>query len=348
MKRLPLALLALTMSACALRSPVRYSVNLDFDKDPSRVRITSVTELEPSFGENAIHQRLEPVRQSLAGERDDWSLRFQQVQADSERVTVEREHGELVRVEHSAVVEREQLSRFFGDLPMTVTTVKGDGWAELAIYPGSSPRASRQQREIVEHVLSDWSGDLAAYFNQMSRLYEWLDTHPQMAEHAFTLLFEDEEKAHAVDTEEDALLTAARGAMNQVTARLQRKDGEAVPVDELFDLVYNPFPAEITIRTPRVILVSEHFERLNDATVMIRHAGLLDAARTLEGKWLSPDPLALVLRSEEDKFDMPKSPELAAMKRKWSQHVGASDIQTALVNAVKPAESYRVRWIESQ
>ncbi len=346
MKRLSLALLAFTMSACALRSPVHYAVNIDFDKDPARVRVTSVTELESSFGEAAIRQRLEPLRQSLASERDEWSVRFQQVDPDSERVTVERVHGDLVRVEHSGVMERDQLARFFGDLPMTVTTVKGDGWTELAIYPGSSPRASRQQRETVEHVLSDWSGDLAAYFNRMSRLYEWLDTHPQMAEHAFTLLFEDEENAHAVDTEEDAVLAAARGAMSQVTARLMRKEGESVPVDELFDLVYNPFPAEIRIRTPRTIIVSEHFERLNETDVIIRYAGLLDAARTLEGKWLSPDPLALLLRSEEEKVDMPKSPELAALKRKWSQHVGASDIQTALVNAVKPAESYRVRWVE--
>jgi hypothetical protein len=345
MKRV-LLVLALSLSACGLRSPVRYFVNLDFDKDPIRMQVTSVTQLEPSWGQDAVRQRLEPLRQALAAERDDWSVRFQQVEPDSERVTVERHAGELVRVEHSGVIEREQLARFFGDLPMTVTTLKGDGWSELAIYPGSSPRASRQQREVVDRVLNDWSGDLAAYFNRMSRLYEWLDTHPEMAEQAFTLLFEDEEKAHAVDTEEDALLTGARSAMSQVTARLQRKEGESVPVDELFDLVYNPFPAEITVRTPRAILVNEHFEKVGDNVVIIRHAGLLDAARTLEGKWLAPDPLALLLRSEEDKFDMPKSPELAAMKRKWSQHVSASDLQTALVNAVKPAASYRVRWME--
>lgn len=346
MKRLLPALLALAVSACALRSPVRYSVNVDFDKDPSRVRVTSVTDLERSWGDEALRKRLEPLRDALANERDDWSARFKQVDAESERVTVERQFGQLVRVEHSAVIDRDQLSRFFGDLPMTIALTKGEGWTELAIYPGASPRASRQQKEVVEQLLNDWSGDLARYFNRMSRLYEWLDTHPDLAEHAFSLLFEDEEKAHAVDQEEDALLTGARSAMTEVTARLQRKEGESVPVDELFDLVYNPFPAEITIRTPRAIVANEHFETRGADVVFIPHAGLLDAARTLEGKWISPDPLAILLRSEEDKFDMPPASELAAMKRKWSQHVASSDLQTALINAVKPADSYRVRWPE--
>jgi hypothetical protein len=346
MKRLYFALLALAMSACALRAPVHYSVNIDLDRDKERVRVTSVTELERSWGDEAIRKRLDPLREALAAERDDWSVRFQQINPESERVTVERQHGELVRVEHSGVMERDQLARFFGDLPMTVTIVKGDGWTELAIYPGSSPRASRLQRDVVDHVLDTWSHDLADYFNRMSRLYEWLDAHPQMAEHVFTLLFEDEDKVHAVDEEENALLVGARNAMGQVTARLQRKEGESVPVDELFDLVYNPFPADITIRTPRAIVGSEHFEKRADDVVFIRHAGLLDAARTLEGKWLSPDPLAILLRSEEEKFEMPPAAELAAMKRKWSQRVAASELQTALVNAVKPAESYRVRWVE--
>lgn len=346
MKRLPLLLLVLAASACGLRSPVRYSVNIEMDKDPGLVRVTSVTELQRTWGDEAVHKRLEPLREALANEHDDWSARFKQVDLQSERVTIERQYGELVRVEHSAVFEREQLARFFGDLPMTVALTKGEGWTELAIYPSSSPRASRQQKEIVEHLLNNWSGDLAEYFNRMSRLYEWLDSQPALAEPTFDLLFADEEKAHAADAEADALLTGARNAMGQVSARLQKKEGESVPVDELFDLVYNPFPAEITIHTPRAIVASEHFEKRGDDLVFIPHAGLLDAARTLEGRWISPDPLAILLRSEEDKFDMPPASELAAMKRKWSLHVSASELQSALINAVKPADSYRVRWVE--
>lgn len=346
MKRLLLLLLALSFAACGVRAPVRYAVRLDLDKDPSRVRVTSVTEMDKAYADDAVRKRLAPVRDSILNERDDWSVRFQQVNPESERVTLEREYGELVRAERSAMFDRDQLARFFGDLPMTVTVNKGDGWSELAIYPGSSSRASRQQRDTVDRVLDVWSRDVTNYLNRMSRLYQWLDTHPQMAEQAFTLLFEDDDKAHATDEEEDALITGARKAMTAVTERLQRKEGESVPADELFDLVYNPFPAEITVHTPRAIVGAEHFEKKGEQLVVIRHAGLVDAAQSLEGRWVSPDPLAILLRSEEEHFDMPPAAELGKMKRKWSRDLSPSELQTALVDAVRPAESYRVRWVE--
>ncbi len=347
MKRLLLLLFSLSLTACGVRAPVRYFVRLDLDRDPSRVRVTSVTEMDKAYGDEAIRLRLAPVREAILNNRDDWSLRYQQVSPDSERSVLEREYGELVRSERSAVFDRDQLARFFGDLPMTVTINKGYGWTELAIYPGASPRASRQQRDTVERVLDLWSHDVTNYLNRMSRLYQWIDAHPQMAEHAFALLSEDDDKkAHATDDEEDALITGARTAMSAVTERLQRKEGESVPVDELFDLVYNPFPAEITVHTPHAIVGNEHFEKRGDDLVVIRHAGLLDAAQSLEGRWISPDPLALTLRSEEQHFDMPPAAELAKMKRKWSHDVSPSELQTALVDAIRPSESYRVRWVE--
>jgi hypothetical protein len=325
---------------------VRYTVDLDIDRDREHVRITTVTELERSWGQDVIHKRLAPLRESIAMERDDWSIRFSQVNPESERIILDRTRGELVRAEHSGVVNREDLARFFGDLPMTVTIARGNGWTELAIYPGSSSRASRQQREIVEQVLDVWTHQTANYFTRMSRLYEWMDAHPQMAEQAFTLLFDDNENAHATDEEEESLVTAARRAMSSVTEGLQRSEKDPMPVDELFDLVYNPFPAEITIRTPRAIVGSEHFEKRSDQQVMIRHAGLLDAAHTLEGMWLSPDPLAMLLKADEEKTEMATPEELAKMKRKWSLNVLASEVQSAILEAVKPAGQYRVRWSE--
>src|SRR5258708_39223826 len=98
MKRLYSALLAFAMSACALRAPVHYSVNIDLDRDKERVRVTSVTELERSWGDEAIRKRLDPLREALAAERDEWSMRFQQINPESERVTVERQNPELVRL----------------------------------------------------------------------------------------------------------------------------------------------------------------------------------------------------------------------------------------------------------
>jgi hypothetical protein len=345
LRRIALAILVFSAAACGVRAPVRYALTIDLDRDREHARVTTVTELDRS-PEDVVRRRVQPIRDALAAERDEWSARFQQVRPSTERVIYDRQWGEIVRAEHSGVVEREQLARFFGDLPMTVTVVRGGGWTELAIYPGGSGRATRQQRETVERTLDLWSRDAATYLNRMSHLYQWIDQHPQLAEHAFTLLFEDDERAHAVDKEEDALVTAARQAMTAVTERLRRKEGEELPIDELFDLVYNPFPAAITVHTPRAIVGIEHFDKRGDDTGIIHHAGLLDAARALEGKWLSPDPLALVLRSEEDRFEIPIAAELGKMQRKWSQTVSADELQKAILAIVRPAESYRVRWVE--
>ncbi len=56
--------------------------------------------------------------------------------------------------------------------------------------------------------------------------------------------------------------------------------------------------------------------------------------------------MAMILRSEEEKYEIPGAAELATMKRKWSPNLTARELQDALVAAVKPAESYRVRWVE--
>src|SRR5260221_12621195 len=111
MNRLSFALLAFAMSACALRAPVHYSVNIDLDRDKERVRVTSVTELQRSWGNEAIRKRLDPLREALAPERDDWSGRFQQINPETERVSVERQHGEPVPAEHTGAMEQAQLAR---------------------------------------------------------------------------------------------------------------------------------------------------------------------------------------------------------------------------------------------
>jgi hypothetical protein len=337
---------ALLTAACSVRSPVSNRLTLDLDRDKEHVHVTSVTEIERSAGDEALRKRLMPLRESILLERDEWSVRFSQFQPPNERIILDRDGGELLRAEHSADLRREDLPRFFSDVPITLQFIEGSKplyWTELDIYPGSSTRASRQQRDAAEHILDVWSHDVAEYFNRISQLYSWLEQHPQRGEDAFTLIFADE-GVHAVDDEEEALVTAARTAITAVSNRLERKEPEAYTIDELFDLVYNPFPAEIIIRTPRPVIESEHFETRGEDTVFIRHAGLIDAARKLENRWISPDPLALLLRADEEHTEMPTAAEMNRMPRKFSPPVSPREVQEALIKAVKPAEVYRVRW----
>ena len=72
---------------------------------------------------------------------------------------------------------------------------------------------------------------------------------------------------------------------------------------------------------------------------MIRRAGLLDAVESLEGKWISPDPLAASLRNDED-----TPADYAKMPRRWSEIVTPAEIEQAVIERLKPASVYRVRW----
>src|SRR5205085_5818137 len=131
--------------------------------------------------------------------------------------------------------------------------------SELTIYAGSSSRATRAQREDVQRILDQWSQNVARYTEAMSRLYEFIDRHPQRARDDFALLFAEPELAHAIDKEEDALVTGARETMDVLSKTFDGERQSAWSIDEEFDLVYNPLPAEIVVHTPRSIQSSEHF-----------------------------------------------------------------------------------------
>ncbi|MCU1246953.1 MAG: hypothetical protein JWN02_2863, partial [Acidobacteria bacterium] len=179
----------------------------------------------------------------------------------------------------------------------------------------------------------------------VGKLYSYLDAQPLRADAVFTVLFSGE-GVHAAYEEEEALINGVVKAMDRITDRMQQSQSAAYTIDEEFDLVYNPFPAELLIRTPHAVSAAENLERRGDDTVAVRRAGILDAVRSLEGKWISPDPLALVVRADEENRDIPSPKELAAMPRKWTPMVSATDIEHAITTALTPPAAYKVRWTE--
>ena len=222
---------------------------------------------------------------------------------------------------------------------MNVSLTRGDTFTELAIYPNASTRATRQQRERVMALLETWSRDTSHYIDAVSKLYRYLDEHPQRAETVFKLLFDDSEKS-TVD-EEQALIDHVGETMEVISSRVNQQSTSAYTIDEEFDLVFNPFPAEITIKTPHAFMLSEGFDKRADDLVAIHRTGLLETVEALEGKWISPDPLAISMREEQIN---PK--KLAAMSRKSSTIVPPSEIAKLVTDRLKPASVYRVRWNE--
>jgi hypothetical protein len=266
-------------------------------------------------------------------------MRFSGLNIDNERIIVDRANGRITGVERQTTIDRNELPKFFNDMSVTVSLLPNNGYTELTIIPGASSRATRQQRERVLATLHQWSTEAAAYVDALGHLYEYLDANPQRAQAAFTILLGDHDQKSTID-EEQSLLEAVWNTADRLSERMRPKETDAYMVDEEFDLVFNPFPGEIVVVTPKTASGVENFDKRDATTFVIPRRGLLDAISSLEEKWITPDPFAMSIRGE------PKVDELVKMPRHWSAIVTASEIEKAVSERLKPASVYRVRWIE--
>jgi hypothetical protein len=332
------------LTACGIRSPIRQQVTLDFN-EPEKVRVTATTSIDDKLvNTEDMRRRVADVRDALANSRDEWSARFAPLEPMVERTIIDKASGSIVRTEHTVTIPRAQLQRVFADTNITIEATSGDGYAELAIYPGTSTRATRQQREAVESTLHAWTVDAARYLRAMHHLYSYLDAHPQRAKYVFTRMLDNEDAP--VLEEEQGLVEGVGRASDALTERLRSAEQNAVSIDEQFDRVFNPLPAEIFVKLPSLPTARDGFVS-KDQLETIPHRGLIDALEALNGRWLSPDPLMLLqTRNDNDPELTPDA--LAAMPRHSTPDVNASEIEAAVIEQLKPANTYRLRWVEAK
>ena len=343
MRRLVL-IASLTLAACGIRNPVRTTLTIEPHEDRSHVTVTARTEILDSAGDAVERARIDEIRNALAERRDVWTPRFASVNPVTEHIAFDKSGGELRRAEHSGTFAVDDLQRFISEMG-TMQITDGEKWSELAFYPTTSTRASRQQREHVEEAMRMWSRDAVRYFRALGALYRYLDREPTRARAVFTLLFSDKEDEHSTIEEEDALITAVSKSMTAIIDHVDAAKKNGMRLDEEFDLVFNPLPGDIVVRTPATILGFEGFERRDDRTVAIPRSGLIDAVLSFENKWVSPDPLAIAGHADEKHEEMPSAEEMASRPRSWSSSVTVEEVETALAARLKPGSTaYRVRW----
>lgn len=340
-RRLLLAGLLLT-AACGIRQPIRHTLSIEPSAGGAQTTLTLVTELETDGSESAaVKARVTQARAEIADGRDAWTRRFADIQAERERIVLERSRGVLERAERSATIETSQLQRFFADTGITLSISRRDGWSDLDLYPPASVRATRQQRERVLRALGTWSRDAVAYFRAVDRMYAYLDARPHRAEAMFAALFDDDP---AVTEEEEALAAGVSKSMETIIQDMDAAEDDAFTLDEEFDLVFNSLPAEINVRTPAPIEHIEGFEQRDARSAVIRRRGIFDAITALEGRWISPDPLALILRREHERKDLPPAAELAALPRRRDPTVSSEEVAAEFGRYFAPQQTYRLRW----
>jgi len=340
LRALSSALCALLLAACA-QPPVRDEVTIVFSNDSDSVLVTAETKFELNARNSESRKRIETAREAAQSGTDAWSFRFGRLSPESERFTLQRDHGALESVSRSVRIPAEDLHRAFSDVAITINVLRGDGWRELAMYPGVSGRATREQQRYFNEELNAWSADVARYFNAVARLYSYLDEQPERAKYVFAAIVAGkEEDAPPVTEDEEPLVTAVLDAMEKIASRIDQQNARAETFAESADLVFNPFPGRMTVRVPGDIIATDGFEG-SGKELVIEPIDLFKTIAGLEGRWISPDPLAALLRDE-----IPTPEQLAEMPRRVTPVSSSSDVAAALREQLARPRSYVVRWRE--
>jgi hypothetical protein len=128
-------------------------------------------------------------------------------------------------------------------------------------------------------------------------------------------------------------------AMEDIGARMDEREGAAFRFAEEADLVYNPFPARVTVILPGSVMAMEGFKETKPREVTIEPVDLYRAVASLEGRWVQPDPLAAILRDEKV-----TSVALAELPRRTAPVVTASEVSSAILEKLQRPGTYVVRW----
>src|SRR5687767_14101779 len=318
-----LAVAALLVLAACGRPPVRDEVTVQFHDDREEITVTA----ETWFDRGSDNQRVEAARAAALQGLDPWSVRFARLDPQYEEITFARRQGELERVTRRIRIPADDLQRLFSDTNITLNLIRGQGWRELSLYPGSSSRASREQIRHFEEELDTWSKEVARYFVAIDHLYDYLDENPHRSKFVFAALVN--EKDAAVLEDEEPLLQAVIESMERIAERMDADEESAFTFAEEADLIYKPFPARMVIKVP------------NEKDLVIERIDLFATIAALEGKWVSPDPLAALLKEES-----PTGEQLAGMPRKSTSVINASHIETAIREQLAQPRTYSVRWLD--
>ncbi|HEX6863603.1 MAG TPA: hypothetical protein VF414_12340 [Thermoanaerobaculia bacterium] len=355
-RRLALACGLLLLAGC-FDPPVKESVRLRFFPNGA-VAVTDTVELDLlKEGENnpALERRMSDLRRELLDGLDPWARRFASAEPVAERLSWEKRFGVLASARRSVLIaEPEALRDLFGDTSVSVSySIAEDGTAELTLAPGVPAQATRRQRKDMERAIEEWSGHVAEYLAATGDLYAWLEDNPGRVRPCFRELFselvvveEAEEMEEELSAEEMKRVKRVGDAMEKVLDVLLIPKGQDRSLDELSHLVYDPFPAPLSILLPGEALEVEGFQESDEEEKVwtVDSPGLWTALRSLEEQWIAPDPVMIYVAHRKDgELDLDK---LVEMPRRFARPLPNSlEVQRAIEEKLKPASPvYRAVW----
>jgi len=344
-------LIGLAFTSC-FESPVREGLLLRFLPNGAVVA-TSTVEIADSGQTNpALARRLAETRRAILEGTDDWGARFAAAGPAAERFSWEKRLGDLRIASRSAVIaEPEGLETIFRDTSLGVIyTIDAErGVAELTLTPGPSVRATRRQREEMKRTLEAWSAAIAEYLQAGGDLYTYLEGHPDRARTCFGALFaeskDEREDGEELTADEKGKVERLDEAIQKVVEVLLVPEGEDHSPDEVSHLIYDPFPARLTVKLPGRPLSMEGFIPGTDGSLTVLTPGLWEALKSLEGRWLSPEPVLFYVASARKGGKEPDLDAFLRRARKASSDLPMDrEVRAAIEERLRPAPFYRVSW----
>lgn len=345
--------LALLLLAGCFDPPVKESVRLRFFPNGA-VGVTDTVELDLlKDGESnpALERRMADLRRDLLDGLDPWARRFESIEPVAERLSWEKRFGALASARRSVLIaEPDALRDLFGDTSVSVSySIAEDGTAELVLVPGVPAQATRRQRKDMERAVEEWSGHVAEYLAATGDLYAWLEDNPSRARACFRELFSEmveEAEEEELSAEEQKKVQRVGDAMEKVFDVLLIPKGQDRSLDELSHLVYDPFPAPLSILLPGEPLEVEGFQESDEEEKVwtVDSPGLWTALRSMEERWIAPDPVMIYVAHRQDgDLDLDK---LVEMTRRFAQPMPNNlEVRRAIEEKLKPASPvYRAVW----
>ena len=294
--------------------------------------------------EEADRERIEGLRQLYFEGWDPWAARFERAGQAGETLSWERVGGSLRSLSRSALLpDPGSLDEFFADTDLTVLFAPDPEESEFTIFAGSSSRATGEERNRLADLLAGWSRAAVAYLREVASLYDYLETNPDRAETIFDAIFGDYE--HGLHDFEEERLDRLIGTFLEVLDIASQTDERGESLEHLARLVYDPFPAAMSVTVDGPVLSSEGFISLGDDGHEVPPLGLDRALSGLEKQWIEPPLLTTYERLErlgdDAAFD---AREFAARPRRVAELPSARELADAVEDALAPAPAYQLRW----
>jgi hypothetical protein len=344
-----IAVLCLPLTAC-FEEPILEHLHLTIRGDGSVVAtvVQEVASSDRGRDNQELAERLEESRDSLAQNLDLWSQRFDNLEPLAEHQSIERVDGELRRSIRSAVFASfDEVVRLVEADGLTGNLLKTGRAAELNLFPTGSSRATYFQRQDADRRMGQWSAHLADYFKAAVDLYAYLDQQPERAVSCLAHVFDKHEEmgvAEPLEPVEEELVERLKDSMEEVAAALLVPDDESFSLNELTRLVYDPFPARLTVVVEADVLDAVGF---NTGTGFFERPAVdvWNALISLEDRWISPDLVTAAAAPAPD--DLQPDPDvlfLASQPRRYSSPPTSGEVESAILAGLVPVDLLQLRW----